>query len=344
MRYPKTRAMAVVAATLLAAGCGSDDGSASSAGGSAGGSGDEAVNVAYLSYAYTDFVQAEEEGLKKVVEGGGGSVRMFNANFDAQKLLKDCQDAVSSGRYNAIVLAPVDPATGRPCVAAAAGADIPVVTIENVVGEDLDAIEPQVDGVVGAVAITPERNAEPLLQLLEEACADVDPCKVIGEVASPSDPLTTRVVAEAKKMPNVELVQTISAGYDPAAVAKAFPDALSANPDAHVFLSAADSQALAVVPVLEAAGKTDQVKLIGNGGSRLGAKAVADGVLFGTGASWPSQMGARAGEILQKAVSGEAIEGPGVDALGIAEGQPQVLTADTIAEFTPEWGAERPAS
>ena len=339
MRYPKTRTLAVVAATLLAAGCGADDAAApSGAPASAGGSADPKVNVAYLSYAYTDYVQAEEEGLKEAV-GAGGSVRVFNANFDAQKLLKDCQDAVSSGRYNAIVLAPVDPATGKPCVAAAAAKDIPVVTVETVVGDDPNALEPQVDGVVGAVAITPDRNAEPLLQLLQQACADVNPCKVIGEVASPSDPLTTRVVERVKEMPNVELVQTISTGYDPAAVAKAFPDALSANPDAHVFLSIADSQALAVVPALEAAGKTDQVKLIGNGGSRLGAKAVADGVLFGSAGNWPRQMGAKAGQMLQQAVRGETIEQPGVDALALA--QPLTLTKETVGEFKPEWGAER---
>ena len=339
MRYPKTRAIAAISAALLAAGCGSDDGSSPSGDG-AGGSGDSALNVAYISYAYTDYVQAEEEGLKEIAEGSGGSVRMFNANFDAQKLLKDCQDAVSSGRYNAIVLAPVDPATGVPCATAAAAADIPVVTTEIVVGDDMDELEPQVDGVVGVVGITPERNAEPMIQLLEEACADLDPCKVIGEVASPSDPLTTRVLEEAEKLPNVELVQTISAGYDPATVAKAFPDALSANPDAHVFVSAADSQALAVVPVLESAGKLGQIKLIGNGGSRLGAKAVADGVLFGTAGNWPRQMGVAAGEMLLKAIKGETIEEPAVDALKIAE--PQVLTADTVGEFEAEWGAERP--
>ena len=343
MRYPKLGAVAAVAVVLLAAGCGSDGGSSSNGGESADGSGGTPVNVAYLSYAYTDFVKAEEEGLKEAVEGTGGSVRMFNANFDAQKLLKDCQDAVSSGRYNAILLAPVDAATGRPCVAEAAAADIPVVAIENVVGEDVNELQPQVEGVVGTVAFTPEANSDAILGILEKACADLNPCKVIGEIASPSDVLSATVVKRVKaEMPDVEIVQTFATGYDPALVAKAFPDALAANPDAHVFLSIADSQVLAVLPALEAAGKLGQIKLIGNGGSRLGAKAVADGTMFGTIGSWPAQNGRIAGDMLTKAVNGEEIEEPGVEAATVDE--PKLLTKENIDQFEAEWGAERPAA
>ena len=337
MRNPKARASAVLAVTLLAAGCGSDSDSS----GGSGGSGGETVNIAYVTYAYTDFVVAEEEGMKEVVEADGGSVRVFNANFDAQKLLKDCQDVVSSGRYNAIVLAPVDAATGQPCVAAAAAADIPVVTIENVVGEDPNDAQPQVDGVVGVVAITPETNADALLGLLEKACADLNPCKVIADVASTSDPISTLVVERAgEELENVEIVQTIATGYDPALIARSFPDALAANPDANVLLASADSQALAVLPALETAGKVDQIRLLGNGGSRLGKVAVQDGTFFGTVGSWPARMGRTAAEMATQAVKGEEIAEPGVDALTL--GEPKILTQENIDQFEPEWGAERP--
>jgi ABC-type sugar transport system substrate-binding protein len=105
-----------------------------------------------------------------------------------------------------------------------------------------------------------------------------------------------------------------------------------------VFLSAADTQALAVVPALKQAGKLDQVKLLGNGGSRLGAKAVADGTMFATAGNWPHQQGEIAGKMLIQAVNGETVDPSEVDAIRIDE--PRIVTKDNVSQFKPEWGAE----
>ncbi len=351
MRHPRALALAVVlGVALTAAGCGSGDDDGSTSAGTATGSGTAAsttsagkpVDVAYLTYALTDYVQAEEKGLKSVVEPAGGSVTVFNANFDPQKLTQQCQDAVSSGRYNAILLAAVTPPTGVPCATAANAAGIPVATIEGQTGKSNDDINPQVDGVVGVVTIPVSANADAVVEITKDACEGLDPCKIIAEVATPNDPLTNTALNAVKaQLPNADVVQTISGQYDPSVIAKAFPDALSAHPDAQVFLSTADSQALAVVPALKQAGKLGKIKLIGNGGSRLGAKAVADGTLFGTIGNWPQQGGEIAGKMLTQAVNGEAVEPKGVDGLTIDE--PLIITKQNVGQFTPEWGAERPA-
>ena len=258
-----------------------------------------------------------------------------------KKQVQQCQDAIQSGRYNAIVLAPVAPATGIPCVAAAKAASIPVVNLEGVVGQDPNDLEPQVDGVVGSVLLAPIPNAEALTEITRRACEGLDPCRVIVEVATPSDYFTNQVPKMVKeKLPNVEIVQKLAGMYDPSVIAKAFPDALSAHPDADVFLSASDSQALAVVPALKQAGKLGQIALIGNGGSRLGAKAVADGTLFGTAANYPEQMGAAAGQMANQAVNGEPVDPNTIDAMKIDT--PLYITKETVKDFTPEWGAERP--
>jgi ribose transport system substrate-binding protein len=355
MRNARALALAVVlGAAVLVAGCGSDNDSSTSAStgsdtaastgaSTAGGSGGEPVKAAYLTYALTDYVQAEEQGLKKAIEPDGGSVTVFNANFDPQKLTKQCQDAITSGRYNAILLAPVDQATGIPCVTAAKAADIPVVTIETQVGPDPNSFKPQVDGVVGVVTIPQQDNADALKGITEKACEGQDPCKIIAEVANPNDPLTNLVVKTVKEqLPNADVVQTISGQYDPSVIAKAFPDALAAHPDATVFLSAADSQALAVVPALKQADKLGKVKLIGSGGSRLGAKAIADGTMFGTVGNWPEQHGEAAGKMLTQAVNGETVDPDGVNGLELDE--PVLLTKDNVDQFKAEWGAERPTS
>ncbi|UGS37298.1 hypothetical protein DSM104329_03713 [Capillimicrobium parvum] len=341
------------AVALTAAGCGSSGGDSSTSAATGSGtaastgasttvsSGGKPAKVAYVTYAMNDYVSVEVDGVKKAVEPDGGSVTVFNANFDPQKMTQQCQDAISSGRYNGIVIAPVTAPTGVPCVKAAQAAGIPVVTIEIQVGTSTERMDPQVEGVVGVVGFPTSQNAKKIAGLTAEACKGQDPCKIIGEVATPDDPVTNQVIDTVKKdVPGADVVQTVVGQYDPSMIAKAFPDALSAHPDAQVFVSAADSQALAVVPALKQAGKLGRVKLIGSGGSRLGAKAIADGTMFGTVANWPLQHGEAAGRMVVQAVNGEKVDPQSVNALEIDT--PSLVTKATVSQFKPEWGAERP--
>ncbi len=284
-------------------------------------------------------MQAETDGLKKSIEASGGSVENFAANFDPQKQLQQCTDAITSGRFNVIVLDPADPVGAIPCAKAAKEAGIPVVNLEVVLGPDINAVDPQVEGVVGSVTITAGSNAKGMVDQTVAACEGIDPCKVIVEVSTPSDPFTNEVPKQLKALGgNIEIVQTIVGQYDPATIQKSFADALSAHADANVFLSASDSNALAVLDQVKAAGLEGKLKLLGNGGSRRGAKAVADGTLVSTLGNWPFKMGEKAGEMAVKAANGLPIEPAGVDALTLSE--PFLLTKDTVGQFVAEWGVE----
>jgi ribose transport system substrate-binding protein len=338
----------VVGAGIVMAGCGSSDdgGSTAAATGTSAAAtstepagGGKPVDAAYITYALTDFIEAEKQGVESVLKPAGGSVRVYNANFDPQKQLQQCQDAISSGRYNAILLGAVSSPTGVPCVTAAKAAGIPVVTIEPPVGKNQDTTEIETPGVVGSVTLAATPNADNMVEITKLACQDLDPCNIIAEVATPTDYFTNEVVKRVKaEVPNATILQTISGQYDPSVVLKAFSDALAAHPDVNVFLSAADTQALAVVPALKQAGKLGQVKLLGNGGSRLGAKAVADGTMFATAGNWPHQQGAIAAKMMTQAVNGETVDPSAVDAITIDE--PRVVTKDTVGQFKAEWGAE----
>src|SRR5206468_1022313 len=115
-------------------------------------------------------------------------------NFDPATQTKQCLDAVASGRYNVIVITGVSGPTSIPCVKAAAGAKIPVVAIDLPVGNNPEAIEPDTDGVVAQVVLTPEGNGKGVVEVTKKACAGKDPCKIVAEIAAPSDPLTTTAV------------------------------------------------------------------------------------------------------------------------------------------------------
>jgi ribose transport system substrate-binding protein len=287
-------ACCVVLAAAVAAGCGSNDDVDKRAGG------DKVVKIAFLTNLYTDYVQAIEQGLNDGVKQNGGSVKVFNAAFDPQKMSQQCLDVIASGRYNAIVINPIDHPSMVPCVKAAAAAKLPVGNSEITIGTDPKRaydIHPQVDGVVAAIIVSVQSSAAIQASLVKQACVGKDPCEVIAEIAAPSEPFTNDSVDIVEdQVPNVKIVARVATMVDPAAVTKAMPDLLSAHPGADVFLAVADSSALAALAAVKDARMEGKIVLIGGGGSRAGAKAVAAGTLFGSVGSFPRQAGRQMGE------------------------------------------------
>jgi ribose transport system substrate-binding protein len=334
---PRLYAVVLLAAASLAAGCGDSD--SSNAGTDASEGKEKAARIAYLTYTVADYQQAMVDGMKAKVVPGGGSVTQFNAQFDPQKQLQQCQDAIGSGRYDAIVIAPVTPATAVPCLTAARAADLPVINLEFPIGKDLNAVDPTLDGNVKSIVTQPSTVSKAVAELAAKACEGKSPCEVAAEVATANDPLTNDYADEVAKNPDTKVVQRIATQYDPALLAKGLTDALSAHPGIDVVVAAADFGALAVVPVLRRADKIDTVKLIGNGASRSGVDGVKDGTMFGTVGSWPRQMGELAGTAAIEAANGSKIEQPGVNAYEIDS--PLVVTKDNADEMKPEWGASQ---
>ncbi|HWI21478.1 MAG TPA: sugar ABC transporter substrate-binding protein [Baekduia sp.] len=327
----------LIAAGGIAAGCGDDDN-----GGSKGDSGGaKRVNIAMVSWAYTDYSQGEEKGIKQVLADydGGGSVKVFNANFDPQAQQKQCEDAITSGRYNAIVLVPVTPPTGVPCVKAAKAAGIPVATLEQTVTSDLSTqyeLKPQVDGVVALETIPLKTQVKTSAELVKGACADKDPCKVIYETGSADDPYSKDILNGVKKaLPQIDVVATFTANYDPAGVAKAMPDLLAAHPDANLYWAAADSSGVAAIRAIKEAGMADQMKIVGNGGQQVGVDAIKAGTMYGSNGNWPRQYGAHVASKLIQAVNGKEITNCCID--GLLVDKPLILTKDTVDQYTVEY-------
>lgn len=340
--WKPTVVIALLSTATLAAGCGSSDsgdepttasGAATAATASTR---DVPTNVAFLTYEYSEYQQAQEAGLQEAVAPTGGQVKVFNSQFDPQKMTSQCQDAISSGRYDVIVLLVLAPPTGIPCAAAAGAAGIPVVSMDSVVGTDPDDMRLQADGMSAMVGYGPKLVSEGMVAMVTEACAGKDPCKIIAE-AIPNDPYTTSHAREvAERVPGAEVVQRINGEYDPAVVQKVMPDALSRNPDVDVFMAGSDSTAMAAVPAVEDAGLAGKVKITGAGASAPGVAAVQDGTLFGTLASWPRQVGRMAGDMAVELSTGTTPDPAVIDATQIDT--PAYVTADSAGEFQAEWG------
>jgi ribose transport system substrate-binding protein len=277
--------------------------------------------------------------MKVGVKPSGGTVKVFNAAFDPQKQQQQCQDAVTSGRYNVIALAALSPPTGVPCVKAAKAAGIPVVTIELATGKSASVVEPQVDGVVGSAILPQEPSGVDMTKMVTSTCADKDPCNVVMD-SIPGDTFGTIMTKAVEAAPGVKIINKINTNFDPAQMAKTAPDMFAANPSIDVLVTLADGQALAAIPAAKAAGLEGKVKLLAAGGSRQGAAAIKDGSLAGTLASWPFQTGVAVGKMAVQAVNGETVQPNAISGLTIDT--PAVVTPDNVDQFKPEWGAPAP--
>jgi ribose transport system substrate-binding protein len=177
-----------------------------------------------------------------------------------------------------------------------------------------------------------------MAKLVAQACAGKDPCNVITDTI-PGDAFGEANLNAVKGVSGVKVIQKINTNYDAAQMQKTAPDVFAAHPDVDVLVTLTDNEALAAVKAAKQAGLAGKVKILGAGGSRLGAQAVKDGDMFGTLATWPLQSGKLAGEMATKAANGQKIVPAGINGQQIDT--PEIITPDTVADFKPEWGATR---
>jgi len=343
----KAVAAAALAATGLAA-CGGSSGKShtgssntSSASGAStstatkSASAGKATKIAYIGSSLSSFITAQENGMKNAV-GSNGSVTYFNANFNPQQITTLCQNAISSGRYNAIVLAVFEPPVGVPCATAAHAAKIPVFALDETVGKDPTDLKPQVPGIDGGVYELPNENAKLVVNLAKQACAGHNPCNIVAEVISASDPITNQAVSDvAKEVPGAKVLARMATEFNPATLTTDVQDELTAHPDINVILGGSDTSALGAVHVLKAKGLSGKVVLTGQGAAKAGIAAIKAGTMFGTTGTWPFKEGQAIAKMAIEKVNGQTIANPNIS--GFSLSGPQVITKKNVAGVVGEW-------
>ena len=338
------RVFAAVAATLAAlvtAACSSSYGKSSSSstttaalGGTTARS-QTPTKIAYVGSSLSSFITAQENGMKAAV-GSKGDVTYFNANFNPQQITTLCKNAISSGRYNAIVLAVFEPPVGVPCAEAAHAAHIPVFALDETVGTNANAIKPQVAGVLGGVYELPNNNAKVVVALAKKACAGHDPCNIVAEVISASDPVTNQAVTEvAKEIPGAKVLARMATEFNPATLEQDVKDEFTAHPNINVILGGSDVSALGALPFLKAKGLLGKVKLTGQGAAKAGLAAIKAGTMFGTTGTWPYKEGQAIAELAIKTVNHQHIANPNINGFSLAG--PQVITKANATGVKGEW-------
>ncbi len=339
-RIPALSIACVLAALVLAA-CGGDDNGEPAAEQPAG---DEKVNVALFIASVGDgYTQALHDAVETQAKEMGAGSQTFSADYDPQKQLQQCQDAIVTQKFQAFVIHAVDGPSMMPCAQDAIEADIKVVAMGSPIGPDVDTTKPQVEGITGTVLESPSTLGVSLAKLTVDACEERDPCRVIYEFGPPEFSFAANgrkaFKAEVAKHSAIEVVAEGSHRFEPDRARSLTQQLLQAHSDVNVITSDDDPSAAAVVSVLKDRNLLDRVAVIGGAGSQEAVDLIKAGEMFGDAVNVPRSEARKATEIAVKAARGED---PGETEFNNAEDLSPVgpmVTRENVDEFEAEWSA-----
>jgi len=296
---------AMLAGSLALSGCASNGGSGADGGDSA----NDTVEVGFFGFsAANSFSQAVYKGVEEASTEAGAKSTFVDGQFDGQLQVQQINDAITSKRYDVIIIQANDNLAVQEPLKKAVDAGITVVVEFAPVGPELDTADPQVEGAISFVD-PPVGNGEALAELAGLACEEVGQgCKVAYMEGSPALPLdkarTDAVLSGLKANSAIDVLPTVVGGYSSDEGRSAFQDIIQANPDVDVVIGS--TQAVAGASL--AAGADSAIKFIGNGTPESAVQRVRNGEWFAVYALDVVANGRKAAELGIAHANGEKVE------------------------------------
>jgi ribose transport system substrate-binding protein len=300
-------ALAAVSVAAIAAACGSSD-EVDTAGGKA----EKELRIAFFNgFNGNSFAAAEVAAAKAEAAKRGASVEVLGAPTDPSVQISQIQDAVTSSKFDAFVIFPVDGNALVGPVEQAVGAGIHVAATFNTVGRDIGSVQPGVKGMVAMVGEPMVASGTNIATAIAQACEGISPCKVVylpGSFKQATEVIRTKAVhAYLKDHPNVKIVAEREGGYLQQPALQVTTDVLRAHRDVSVIATSGDQMTLGVEKAVHDAGLTGKVKLIGNAASEQGVQAVREGRWFATPVYLPRTEAMLATRYVIQAARGERV-------------------------------------
>lgn len=345
---PHGIAVVLVVAGALAVGCGggSDDNAAADTAAPES----EPIRIAHLTAVQQNsYFQALFEKAQEVAERENASIRVFDANFDVNKQVQQCQDALATGDFDAFIILPVDNAV-VPCIEEAIAKGIKVVSHNFPLGDDYTTPKPQVEGQAGVVMRVPSLDGEARGDMIVEACEALNPCEVAiieGSLGITYGRVRLQATEDVfKDHPTIKVVSRNEGGWVRDDSFKVTQDLMQAHPGLDVIATGGDQGALGAEQGVESAGGKvgngpGEVRIVGIGASTPGIEAVKAGRWWGTTTWLPFVEGTLIAEFAIKAVRGEPIEDNGVDEAEYS-GLPPYYSIKTMNEFPADFAGQWP--
>lgn len=244
---------------------------------------DKSVDIAFLGFAKANsFAQAGFAGVEEYAKAHNATATFLDSDFDGPKQVNQLQDAITSKRYQVVIIQANDGTAIAAPVKQALAAGITVVVQFTPIGGKFDTIEPQIPGTINIID-PPTVNGKGLAKLALDACKSMNlasGCKIAylqGFANYPLDTARTQAAVDALKAGGAgEVISNLVGGYTPDAGRTAMQNLLQAHPDVNVVIGS--SQALEGATPLA---KGKKIQFVGNGGSTQAFGFVKDGTWFG---------------------------------------------------------------
>jgi len=308
------------------------------------------IKIAVIGPLSNTFFAAEVNGLREqaaLVKGQKVELTMFNSNFDTSLEYSQVISLATTKTYQGVALAALDGIGLVPAVEKDIQAGIKVVNINNELGPNQTcAQQPQLPGQTGFVGDPPCFRAPLMAKLIVEACgakADCQLAYLAGDIALPIEQAgISGIKSYLKKYPHIHFVTVQNGGQFLAGPSITVTrNILTGHPNVSVIVAQGDQEIAGAAIAVNAAGKTNQVKLIGYGASAIAIKALRSCTKpwFGTVAMLPENEGELAMGLLVKAINGANVH-VGESAVATAESQHAfnpLITCSNASSFTAQW-------
>lgn len=290
------------------AGSSTTSGAASTGSKAAAKTSDKHLTIGFFGFAKANsFAQAGWAGVQSYAKAHNATATFVDSNFQGPAQANAVQDAVTSKKFDVIILQANDGQALINPVKQAVAAGITVVVEFTPIGGDYASIQPQVPGTINLID-PPVTNGKGLAKMAVGACKSVGlapgKCNVAyfqGFANYPLDSARTKAAVDGLKaegMANVWSNQV--GGYTADTGRTAMQNMLQAHPNVNVVIGS--SQALEGATPL-ATGK--KITFIGNGGSTQAFSFIKKGTWYGAYVVPEKSEGAKAAELgLTKARGG----------------------------------------
>ena len=303
---------ATAALALSAAACSKPD---TGSGGGGGGSdavsssaaADKHLSIGFFGFAKANsFAQAAWTGVQQYAQAHNASATFIDSNFDGPTQVNALQDAVTSKRYDVVVIQANDGTAMVNPVRQAVTAGITVAVEFTPIGGRYDTAAPQVPGTINVID-PPTDNGVGLSKLGLQACKTVTSgtCQVAylqGFANYPLDTARTKAAVDALKAGGATVISNLVGGYTPDTGRAAMQNLLQSHPDVNVVIGS--SQALEGATPLA---KGKKIAFVGNGGSTQAFNFVENGTWYGVYDVPEKSDGAKATELGLAKARGQSV-------------------------------------
>jgi ribose transport system substrate-binding protein len=286
------------------------------------------------------YLQANIDAAEELAGELGMELDVFDAQWDAQTQANQMQTALTSGKYNAMMILPVDgnlvcdsiTEDAIPAGMLVSVLNLPICGRETAVGEETR--EP------GTVTFVGGQTRPVYDEWVDEVIADHPDGGTAALVAGPdlsANTITFFAAAEKLEENGFTVVARQTTDYTTPRGNSAATAILSANPDLTVLMSNYSGVTLGVVQAVADAGRTGDVDIYDVGGDEWGLEQVRAGTLKSTVMLLPRRETEEALQALADAADGKDVA-PFID-LAEDPSLPGTVLArkDNVDEFTAEY-------